>query len=134
MLYGGRWNSPGKRVIYAAETYSGALLEVLVHRNGLRPPKHHQVVRILIPDDVSTETVALGGVPGWDDEDNRALRLFGDAWIDQKRTLLLRVPSVVAEGRDYNLVINVEHPEFRKLQPEPPVPVRWDPRLMSGRQ
>ncbi len=32
-LVGGRWNSPGKAVIYAAETFAGAVLEVLVHSN-----------------------------------------------------------------------------------------------------
>jgi RES domain-containing protein len=31
MLYGDRWNSVGLRAIYAAETYAGAMLEVLVH-------------------------------------------------------------------------------------------------------
>jgi RES domain-containing protein len=30
-LPGGRWNSPGRRVIDASETYAGATLEVLVH-------------------------------------------------------------------------------------------------------
>ena len=32
-LYGGRWNSPGRRVIYAAETYAGAMLEKLAQAN-----------------------------------------------------------------------------------------------------
>lgn len=31
--FGGRWNSPGRRVIYAAETFAGAMLEVLVNAN-----------------------------------------------------------------------------------------------------
>ena len=30
-IYGGRWTSPGKRVIYTAESVSLAFLEVLVH-------------------------------------------------------------------------------------------------------
>ena len=38
-LLGGRWNSPGRRVIYAAETYAGAMLEALVHANIGRLPK-----------------------------------------------------------------------------------------------
>ena len=37
MLHGARWNSPGRRVIYAAETYAGALLEILVHASGCLP-------------------------------------------------------------------------------------------------
>lgn len=40
-LYGGRWNFPGRYVIYAAETYAGALIEKLVHTNIGRVP-HHQ--------------------------------------------------------------------------------------------
>jgi RES domain-containing protein len=32
-IVGGRWNSPGRPLIYAAETFAGALLEVLVHSN-----------------------------------------------------------------------------------------------------
>ena len=34
MLHGTRWNSPGRRIVYAAETYAGALLEILVHASG----------------------------------------------------------------------------------------------------
>ena len=34
MLHGARWNSPGRRVIYASENYAGALLEILAHASG----------------------------------------------------------------------------------------------------
>jgi RES domain-containing protein len=57
MLHGGRWNSAGLRAIYAAETFAGALLEVLVHANLSQPPKHHRVVRIEVPDNLKVETV-----------------------------------------------------------------------------
>ena len=30
-LYGGRWNSPGHRVVYSSSTVSLAVLEILVH-------------------------------------------------------------------------------------------------------
>ena len=43
------WVSVGQRVIYAAETYAGALLEVLVHANLSQPPQNHRVIRIDIP-------------------------------------------------------------------------------------
>ena len=38
-LLSGRWNSPGRRIIYEAETYTGALLEVLVHATSEKCPK-----------------------------------------------------------------------------------------------
>jgi RES domain-containing protein len=51
----GRWNSPGRRVIYAAETYAGAMLAVLANANIGRMPKHHAWIEILIGGDVSVE-------------------------------------------------------------------------------
>jgi RES domain-containing protein len=129
MLNGGRWNSPGKRVIYAAETYAGALLEVLVHANLSRPPKNHQVVRIMIPDELPVESIHAGQVAGWDAEDNSVSQAFGDRWFDEKRTVVLRVPSVITQGREFNVVINTEHPQFGLVQAGPPEAVVWDARL-----
>lgn len=130
MLHGGRWNSFGKRVIYAAGTYAGALLEVLVHANLNRPPRNQQMVRITIPDDVMIETAELADISGWDAADYIASRAFGDAWYDAKRTAVLRVPSVVTQGREWNLVINTEHSQFAAVRVDPPEPVLWDPRLV----
>jgi RES domain-containing protein len=131
MLYGGRWNSPGKRVIYAAETYAGALLEILAHANGSQPPKHHQSVRITIPDDLPVETIYRDQLSGRDAEDCIASRAFGDKWFDGKRTVALRVPSVITQGREYNIVIHADHPQFKLLQVGTPEPVAWDARLFK---
>lgn len=131
MLYGGRWNSVGVRVIYAAETYAGALLEVLAHSNLSRPPKNHRVVRIEIPDDLTIETVLPAELPGWDSEDTSASRNYGDEWYRSKRTPVLRVPGVVTEGRERNLVLNTEHPDFRLVVAGTPEIVHWDARLFG---
>jgi RES domain-containing protein len=131
MLHGGRWNSPGRRVIYAAETFAGALLEVLVHANLSALPKHHRVVRIEIPAKMSIETVLPAQVPGWDAEDMAASRAFGDAWIEGKRTTVLRVPSVVTAGRECNVVINADHAEFGLIRAGEPEVIAWDRRLFG---
>lgn len=128
-MYGGRWNSAGKRVIYASESYAAAMLEVLAHRNGPVVPKHHMAVHIQIPDSVTIETVVPGDLPGWDDSDERISREFGDAWYDSRRTAVLRVPSVVTHGPEFNLVFNATHPDFHLLQAGAPAPIRWDVRL-----
>ena len=129
MLHGGRWNSVGARVIYAAETYAGALLEILAHSNLPQPPKNHRVVRIEIPGDVKIERVVQEEVPGWDAEDAVTSRTYGDEWIRSRRTAVLRVPSVVTQGREYNLVLNTEHPDFKMIQAGAPETVHWDARL-----
>src|SRR3984957_20793687 len=77
-LNGGRWNSAGKRVIYAAQTYAGALLEVLVHANLGVVPKTHAVVEIHIPDDISREAPARQDLEGWAAQDMTTSRRFGE--------------------------------------------------------
>src|SRR5271168_49866 len=98
-LYGGRWNSPGKRVIYAAQSYAGALLEVLVHANLGVVPRTHAAIEIHIPDDISHEVLSSHALEGWAAENNVASRRFGDLWLDQRRSAVLLVPSVVLQGR-----------------------------------
>jgi RES domain-containing protein len=126
--FGGRWNSPGRRVIYAAETYAGAMLEVLVNSNIGRVPKHHGWIEILIGEDVSVEEVDTCKVRRWDAPDQRASRMFGDKWYDEKRSAVMIVTSAVVRA-ERNVVINQEHSEFRKLRATQAKPVVWDERL-----
>ena len=131
MLHGGRWNSIGSRVIYASETYAGALLEILVHANLSRAPKNHMVVRINIPDDIEVEVVSVDRVKDWEAEDAAASRAFGDQWIKEARTAVLKVPSVITRGRENNIVLNTSHPHFTLITAKPPEAVYWDERLFA---
>ena len=126
--FGGRWNSPGRRVIYAAETYAGAMLEMLANSNIGRVPKHHAWIEILIGEDASVEELDARKVRRLDAPDQRASRMFGDEWYDQKRSTVLIVPSTVVRV-ERNVVINQEHPGFRKLRATHSKPVVWDQRL-----
>ena len=130
MLYGARWNSPGRRVIYAAETYAGALLEILVHASG-SVPRSQGYVEIEIPSGLSIEEITQDDVPRWDSQSFEATRAFGDRWYDERRTPVLIVPSVVTLV-ERNVLINQEHPEFPLVQVSQAVPVRWDARLWKG--
>ena len=131
MLHGGRWNSPGKPVIYAAETYAGAMLEILVHGNLPVPPRNQQVVRISIPEDVLVESVLPAQLSGWDGEDVTATRAFGDRWVAERRTAVLCVPSVVTAGREFNVLINPAHTAFGRILAGTPEPIAWDTRLFG---
>jgi RES domain-containing protein len=128
--FGGRWNSPGRRVIYAAETYAGAMLEMLANSNIGRVPKYHAWIEILIREDVSIEEVDARKVRRWDAPDQRAGRMFGDEWYDQKRSTVLIVPSTVVRVERI-VVINQDHPGFRRLRATEPKPVVWDQRLFQ---
>jgi RES domain-containing protein len=125
---GGRWNSPGRRVVYAAETYAGAMLEVLANSNIGRVPKHHAWIEIFIGQGVSVEEVDVRKLRRWEAPDQRASRGFGDQWYDEKRSTVLIVPSAVVR-RERNVIINQEHPDFRRLRATHAKPVVWDERL-----
>ena len=130
MLYGGRWNSPGRRIIYAAETYAGALLEVLVHASG-SVPRSQAYVEIEIPAGLSIEEITPVDVPHCDSPSFEAARLFGNRWHDEKRTPVLLVPSVVSRV-ERNVLINQEHVDFPRIRASQPLPVRWDSRLWKN--
>lgn len=127
MQYGARWNSPGRRVIYAAETYAGALLEILVHASGSVPPSQGYI-EIRIPAGLPIEEINAEDVPHWDAPSFVAARAFGDLWYDERRAPVLMVPSVVTRV-ERNVLINQEHPDFSRIRASQPVPVRWDTRL-----
>ena len=125
---GGRWNSPGRRVIYASETYAGALLEKLAHTNIGRVPSNQVYVEIEIPESVEIEILDSAGLPGWDQAGRQASRSYGDAWYDEQRSAVLLVPSMITRV-ERNVVINGNHPLFPKIKASEPRPVIWDERL-----
>jgi RES domain-containing protein len=132
-LAGGRWNSPGRPAIYAAETFAGAVLEVLVHANVGRLPRTHRWIEITIPDVVETETAGWKTLRGWDAEDLDAARAFGDRWLEEARTAVLLVPSMVTRGRERNVLINPLHRQFARIKATQPEAVEWDERLFRMR-
>jgi RES domain-containing protein len=127
MLHGARWNSQGRRIIYAAETYAGALLEILVHASG-SVPKGQGFIEIEIPAGLTIEEIAPEDVPRWDSPSFETARKFGDRWYDERRTPVAIVPSVVTRV-ERNVLINQEHPDFARIRATQPRPVRWDARL-----
>lgn len=128
---GGRWSSPGRAVIYCTETFAGAVLEVLVHSNLGRIPKLHAVVEIMIPGEIPIETLVPAVLPGWDAEDQITSRAFGDRWLQEMRTPVLLVPSLVTRGREHNVLLNPEHPAFASITASEPQEVAWDARLFQ---
>lgn len=104
MLIGGRWNSPGARVIYASLNHASAMLERLAHANTLRLPRSLVWTEVVIPSGVSLEEADPADVPGWDRPRSRAARLFGDEWVRSRRSAVLIVPSVVSRP-DKNVLI-----------------------------
>ena len=123
----GRWHEAGAEVIYASETYSTAMLEMLAHWNGAPPPNQH-FIQITIPNGTSYEVVTADMVPNWSHPGGEAARRFGRTWYRDNRSAILIVPSVVAR-MERNIVINTRHQDFAGLTAGLETPVWWDRRL-----
>ena len=128
-LHGGRWNSPGRAVIYACDTMTGAMLEKLVHTNG-RMPKHQVGVTYEAPNALKAIAIEPEAVPDWSTADMIASRAAGDAWLAAGESAILRVPSVVFSV-ERNVLLNPAHADFAKIKVVSVEPVRWDDRLFE---
>jgi RES domain-containing protein len=129
LLFDGRWHTRGRKVIYCAASFAGAMLEIIARLPFPRGPASHHSVSCNVPDE-AIELVDETAVPGWDADDRVASQAFGNAWYDSARTLALAVPSVIAR-HDRNVLLNQMHPAFAALQATAPEPVIWDPRLIG---
>ena len=129
LTFGGRWNSPGVGVIYAAESLEGAMLEVRVHTNGLTPPKSQGHIWIDLPKGLSAERIGHRTVRGWRSSE-AVSRAFGDEWVRSGRSCVLFVPSIVVPGEYRNVLINPAHPEAARIvHKAKPSALVWDRRL-----
>jgi len=131
-LAGARWNSAGKRVIYAADSFAAAMLEVLAHTGIGRIPSSHKWIEISIPANVSLEVIDPTSLNAWDEKESQVARQFGDNWFDARRSLVLVVPSLVTNGLSSNILINQQHPEFAQISASEPREVAWDARLFAS--
>lgn len=131
LLNGARFNSPGRPVIYAALTFAGAMLEILVHARIGKVPKTHVFVEASVPDDVVIERHGVDTLPaGWDAPALAVARRFGDAWLTEARSAVMLVPSVVARA-EWNALVNPLHPDASRIVVTEAQPVVWDARLFA---
>lgn len=129
---GRRWDSPGLGVIHASRIYAGAMLECLAHAGIGRVPLTHAAVEIAIAASVSLERHDATTLPiGWDSADLHVARACCDAWIRDRSTAVLFLPSVVAR-REGNVLIDPQHPDFSGGVAGTPEPVVWDARLSGA--
>ncbi|MGA2690096.1 MAG: RES family NAD+ phosphorylase, partial [Candidatus Korobacteraceae bacterium] len=88
-----RWHTQGRPIVYLAESVPGALLEVIVHLelSPVRLPKSYQLLKVEVPDDLSTETLSAADLGQAWVNDETLTRTVGDQWLTSKRSALLRV-------------------------------------------
>ncbi|TWR25854.1 RES domain-containing protein [Mucilaginibacter pallidiroseus] len=129
-LYGGRWNSEGKSMVYTASSRSLAVLEVLVHLPPLMVPNNFCVAEIEVPDN-SILTLNANTLPvNWQDALPPAeLKQIGNQFIQETKYLMMKVPSAVVP-QEYNYLLNPWHPDIKKAVIIKTSPFSFDDRLL----
>lgn len=131
-LAGGRWNSKGVSVAYAADSVALAALDLLVHLHS------HEILNSYRLSNVEIEEEDLLALDDRDlPRDWRADPLpsstarVGDGWVRSEESLALLVPSVVIPSQ-HNILINPAHPHFgRALKTVREQDFVFDPRLVK---
>jgi RES domain-containing protein len=128
--YGGRWSSPGTRLVYTSEHQSLAMLEYFVHLDPEDAPDDLVLATADVPDNLSRERLpARDLLARWRDTPAPPeLAQIGDEFVKKAETCVLLVPSALAVNEN-NWLINPQHLEFRKITQHAPEPLRYDPRM-----
>ncbi len=114
-LFGGRWNSPNQRAVYAFATLSLALVEILVHLpGGLLPAFSAIPVEF---DETMLTRLALEEVPDnfQADPPPGETMAIGDAWLRSASSAVLGVPSAVVPI-ERNYLFNPRHADFAMVR------------------
>jgi RES domain-containing protein len=114
-LYGGRWNNEGRAVVYASQTPSLAILELLVHVDPADIPNDLVLIEIDVPEDGDVGAVVdpeLFVDPSWREHPAPEWQAsLGDSWLDDGTYLWLAVPSAVVP-QERNILLNPAHPRM----------------------
>lgn len=128
-LFGGRWNPRGLAMVYTSEHLSLAVLENLVHLEAAQLRPARTALTIDVPDR-EVEVLAPSELPrNWRAaRSQRLLQNLGKAWLTERRSLALKVPSAVIP-QEHNVLLNPSHPKHAKLSVEAQEPFSFDPRF-----
>lgn len=131
-LYGGRWNSPNHSVVYTASHLALAFVEIIPGLRKGSSPKGFVSLYISIEDSVSKKELNLTDFPSnW--KEGKANQWFietGNCWLQERKELLLIVPSVIIP-EEKNVLINPHHPEIPLVQIIETKPFTIDHRFIS---
>lgn len=129
--YGGRWNSPGSRMVYVAQSRSLAILELLVHLGDARTlVDSYVLLEVTFPTSVTMWVDVADLPPDWAATPApAALATLGDRWLENGRSAALMVPSAVCPG-EHNWLLAPGHRDFRRIRVGKPQRLQLEARLL----
>jgi RES domain-containing protein len=129
---GGRWNSPGRAVVYVSEHLSLCALEFMAHMIQIPMIAGFKCVWVDIPKNLIMEIDPKDLPADWNAVPaSRSTKQIGDRWFDERVYPVLKVPSTVIPV-EHNFLINPFHPQFKELQIGDIGDFEFDKRLMMS--
>jgi len=114
-LYGGRWNPPGKPVVYLATSISLAILEIMVHLQNSVLLQAYTLLSIEVPEEMLPVLDASTLSADWKDPSPPdSTQSLGEEWLLDGESVGLRVPSVIVPS-EFNAIMNPLHADFAAL-------------------
>jgi RES domain-containing protein len=121
-------------MVYAAQSQSLAILEMLVHLDSPALLKKYVLFAVEI-DEALVAPVERSLLPkNWkEDPVPERVQAVGDAWAAGRSSAVLSVPSALVPG-ERNYLLNPYHQGFSKLKIRKPVAFQFDPRFVIKRR
>lgn len=132
-LYGGRWNSKGRSMVYVSQSRALAMLEILVHINPQPITALNYVAFSVEWEDRLTRWLDPADLPAeWREEPPGASTMrLGDQWARERLSAALAVPSAIIP-EETNFLLNPDHPDFNLIRLGAARPFLLDNRLVRA--
>ena len=116
-------------MIYAAQSQSLAVLEMLVHLDSADILEKYVLFEVEIDNSYIVNLNKRKLPRNWKmDPVPARVQAIGDAWVTAGSSAVLRVPSALIPG-ELNFLLNPRHADFQKLKIHKPVSFQFDPRF-----
>ena len=126
-INGGRWNNKGTSIIYTSGTISLASMEIIVHLPAPALLDQYTTVAVQFDEKLIESLTDLPET--WNDRPPSIdTKHIGDRWVAEKRSAVLKVPSVIVPA-EHNYLLNPGHPDWKHINIQKPEPFSFDPRL-----
>jgi RES domain-containing protein len=135
-IFGARWNSPGRGVVYTCAHLSLSVLETYVHI----PPEQRdalpefEALCIQVPDNAGMTRITPAMLEGFllASDPESACRAVGDRWLEAGADLVLAAPSIVVP-EELNFMLNPVHSRMHEVSIVSRRKFDFDPRLATTR-
>ncbi|MBL4868604.1 MAG: RES family NAD+ phosphorylase [Pseudomonadales bacterium] len=130
-LCGGRWNSPGFRIVYLGSSLALAAMELLVHLGRPDIIKRFNKLPVSFNESLVMH-INIDDLPSnWANNTMQSsVQDVGNMWAEDKSSLLLEVPSIAVPG-DYNYLLNPNHSDLEFLEIGEVTEFEYDPRIVK---